>query len=250
MRREATAHRHRDPPPHNKYGKSQVHKTRNDLIDTISKVIYRSWLCLPLITHFGQVLFRSFPSSRVAVRVNLLLFVLKDLVRHWKCSLTASPRMLLLYSVFHTYFFFVPSHPLSALSLSLRRRCLQSLFPAHSSAHLLFQPGNTVSHKPRTTWPWTKLPSCSCPHHSTFLGVTLRRHNATVKAPPSLQEQLGLQLTPKSKGSERERGKKAETAPGRTAGIPPCPRQPLSKERTSAAGKCHVSPQKCHGDQL
>lgn len=101
-----------------------------------------------LITHFGQVLFRSFPSSRVAVRVNLLLFVLKDLVRHWKCSQIPSPRMLLLYSVFHKHFFGAISPAVCSLSLSLRRRCLlptakplpsPSPFPAwkHSVSHNL-----------------------------------------------------------------------------------------------------------------
>lgn len=150
MRSEATAHRHRDPPPHNKYGKSQVHKTRNDLIDTISKVIYRSWLCLPFITHFGQVLFRSFPSSRVAVRVNLLLFVLKDLVRHWECSQIPSPRMFLLYSVFHTHFL---CHLAHIYCLGAGRRCLVPKGKPLPSPYLTPSPfpawKHIVSYKPR-----------------------------------------------------------------------------------------------------
>lgn len=242
MRSEATAHRHRDPPPHNKYGKSQVHKTRNDLIDTISKVIYRSWLCLPFITHFGQVLFRSFPSSRVAVRVNLLLFVLKDLVRHWECSQIPSPRMFLLYSVFHTHFL---CHLAHIYCLGAGRRCLVptgkplpspyltpisfSSLETHRVTQTQTRPGPGQSHLPAPgpRFSAKALPGHTpgqqpqhCPHQGTFAGVTLKNHNATSTVSPTTSSPLPPgtpQATahPKIQRDQRGKtGKKAETAPG------------------------------------
>lgn len=142
MRSEATARL--DPPPHNKYGKSQVHKTRNDLIDTISKVIYTSWLCLPFNYTFwtGSLSIVSF----IAVRVKSAPFCFKGPGEALKCSQIPSPRMLLLYSVFHTRFL-GPSHPLSAFPEEEMPATQQGrLFPAQSSAHLLFQPGNRACH--------------------------------------------------------------------------------------------------------
>lgn len=168
----------------------------------------------------------------------------------------------------HTHFFV----PLSALSLSLRRRCLlptgkplpsPSPFPAWK---------HSVSHKPRPTWPWTKPPSCSCPQVLCQIPVwTHPRPAAPVSAlsppgqlsmgdtkepqchhyqlPHPSRNSLGYSSPQNPIGSEREMGKKAETALGSTAEIPPCPRQPLSKERTSATGKCPTSLWKWHRGQ-
>lgn len=176
MRSEATAHRHRDPPPHNKYGKSQVHKTRNDLIDTISKVIYRSWLCLPLITHFGQVLFSivSFIASSCSCESAPFCFEgPSEALGVLTNPLSEDAPALFCFS----HAFFVPSHPHSALSLSLRRRSQPTPHP------ISFSSLENTSHT-NSDQPWTKplflhlapgfLPkpcpdtSRHCLHHGTF----------------------------------------------------------------------------------
>lgn len=191
--------------------------------------------------------------------MNLLLFVLKDLVRHWKCSQIPSLRMLLLYSVFHTYFL-VPSHPLFALSLSLRRRCLlptakplpsPSPFPAWKQS---------VSHKPRPTWPWTKPPSCSCPQvlcqipawtHPRPAALSPARHLSRGDTKePQCHQHCQLPLPPRNSlgysspqnpmGSERETGKKAEITPGS-----PSAQRELQQE--CGNGKCHISPRNATG---
>lgn len=146
------------PPPHNKYGKSQVHKTRNDLIDTISKVIYRSWLCLPLITHFGQVLFRSFPSSQVAVCVNLLLFP-SEALEVLTNPLSEDAPALFCFS--HTFFCAISP---TVCSLPFPEEKMPATNRKASSQPISFSSLETACHtKPRATWPWTKPPSCSCP---------------------------------------------------------------------------------------
>lgn len=266
MRSEATAHRHRDPPPHNKYGKSQVHKTRNDLIDTISKVIYRSWLCLPLITHFwtGSLSIISFIASSCESAPFCFKGSSEALLTN---PLSQDAPALFCFS----YTFFVPSHPLSAFSLSLRRCLLPTGKPLPSPSPFPAWK-HSVSHKPRPTWAWTKPPSCSCPQVLCQIPAwTHLRPAAPVSAlspprhlcrgdtkepqchhhqlPPPSRNSSGYSSPQNPMVSERDMAKKAETALGSTTGIPPCPRQPLSKERTSAAGKCPILPWKCHGDQ-
>lgn len=242
MRSEATAHRHRDPPPHNKYGKSQVQKTRNDLIDTISKVIYRSWLCLPFITHIlDRFSFRSFPSSRVAVRVNLLLFVFEGPSEALGVLTNPLSEDAALFCFSHT--FFVPSHPhllpgsRQKMPATNRKASSQpipdsisfSSLEIHHVTQTQTRPGPGQSHLPAPGPRFSAKAllghtpgqqSRHCPHHGTFAGVTLRSHNATstvsptTSSPPPSRNTSDYSSPQNPMGSEREMGKKAETAPG------------------------------------
>lgn len=210
--------------------------------------------------------------------MNLLLFVLKDLVRHWKCSQIPSPRMLLLYSVFHTHFL-VPFHPLSALSLSLRRRCLLPTGKPLPSPYLSPSPfpawKHNVSHKLRPTWPWTKPPSCSCPQvlcqipawthprpAALLSALSPPRHlpRGDTKEPqchqhcqllPPSRNSLGYSSPQNPVGSEREMRKKAEITPGITAGIPSQHRENFSSTVAMEMWQWKMPhfTQKCHGDQ-
>lgn len=167
----------------------------------------------------------------------------------------------------------MPSHPLSALSLSLRRR-----LPATNRKSPFLSPSpfpawkHRVSHKPRATLVLDKatflqlspgsLPLPRPPAPVSALSPPRHLPRGDTKEPqchqqslthhqlhPALQEHLELQLSPKSSGTRGGNRKEGRDWSGVRLRSLPAPGSPLSKEGTSAAEKCNISPQECHGDQ-
>lgn len=166
--------------------------------------------------------------------------------------------------------FFVPSRPhlLSGSRQKMPGTNRKASSQPIPHPHLLFQPGNTSCHtNPDQTWPWIKPPSCTWPQvlcqsptwtHPRPAASALsppghlcrgdtkepqcHQHSLTHhQLPPPSRNTSGYSSPQNPTGSEGENRKKGrDCSRVSTAEIPPCPRQLLSKERTSAAGKCHI----------
>lgn len=169
----------------------------------------------------------------------------------------------------------MPSHPLSALSLSLRRR-----LPATNRKSPFLSPSpfpawkHRVSHKPRATLVLDKatflqlspgsLPLPRPPAPVSALSPPRHLPRGDTKEPqchqhslthhqlhPSLQEHLELQLSPKSNGIRGGNGKRRQRLLRGEAEIPPSPRQPPQQGGNFSSRKMqHFTPEMPRGSAL